>query len=104
MSIGSGKYPKYTLLSRLSRYVLNGRYHIDNNGVENAIRLLAVGRKNYLFCGNHDAAVGAAIVYSLFSSCKAHDIDVRIWLEDVLKRVSTEKTLTSYYLVTGRYY
>jgi len=46
-------------------------------GVENAIRPLAIGRKNYLFCGNHDAAVRAAIVYSLFSSCKAHDVDVR---------------------------
>ena len=81
----------YTLLPRLSRYVLDGRYHIDNNGVENAIRPLAVGRKNYLFCGNHDAAVRAAIVYSLFSTCKAHDIDVRTWLVDILKRIPTEK-------------
>ena len=83
----------YTLLPRLSRYVLDGRYHINNNGVENAIRPLAIGRKNYLFCGNHDAAVRAAIVYSLFSSCKAHDIDVRIWLEDILKRIPTEKDI-----------
>jgi hypothetical protein len=93
MSIRSGKYPKYTLLPRLSRYVLNSRYHIDNNGVENAIRPLAIGRKNYLFCGNHDAAVRAAIVYSLFSCCKAHDIDVRIWLGDILKRIPTEKDI-----------
>jgi len=34
----------YTLLPRLSRYVLDGRYNIDNNGVENAIRPLAIGR------------------------------------------------------------
>lgn len=81
----------YTLLPRLSRYVLDGRYHIDNNGVENAIRPLAIGRKNYLFCGNHDAAVRAAIVYSLFSCCKAHNVDVRSWLEDTLKRIPTEK-------------
>ena len=83
----------YTLLPRLSRYVLDGRYHIDNNGVENAIRPLAIGRKNYLFCGNHDAATRAAIVYSLFSCCKAHDIDVREWLEDILKRIPTEKDI-----------
>lgn len=57
----------YTLLPRLGRYVLDGRFNIDNNAIENAIRLLAVGRKNYLFCRNHDAAVRAAIVYSLFS-------------------------------------
>ena len=81
----------YTLLPRLSRYVLDGRYHIDNNGVENAIRPLAIGRKNYLFCGNHDAAVRAAIVYSLFASCKAAKVDTRDWLEDVLRRLPTEK-------------
>ena len=83
----------YTLLPRLSRYVLDGRYNIDNNGVENAIRPLAIGRKNYLFCGNHDAAVRAAIVYSLFSSCKAHNVDIRSWLEDTLKRIPTEKDI-----------
>lgn len=81
----------YTLLPRLGRYVLDGRYHIDNNGVENAIRPLAIGRKNYLFCGNHDAAVRAAIAYSLISSCKAHGIDPRAWLVDTLKRLPAEK-------------
>jgi transposase len=81
----------YALLPRLSRYVLDGRYNIDNNGVENAIRPLALGRKNYLFCGNHDAAVRAAIVYSLFTCCKAAGIETRTWLEDVLKRLPSEK-------------
>ena len=83
----------YTLLPRLSRYVLDGRYNIDNNGVENAIRPLALGRKNYLFCGNHDAAVRAAIVYSLFASCKAHNVEIRAWLEDTLRRLPTEKDI-----------
>ena len=83
----------YALLPRLSRYVLDGRYNIDNNGVENAIRPLALGRKNYLFCGNHDAAVRAAIVYSLFASCKAAGVDTREWLEDILRRIPTEKNL-----------
>ena len=83
----------YTLLPRLSRYVLDGRYNIDNNGIENAIRPLALGRKNYLFAGNHDAAVRAAIVYSLFSSCKAAQIETRTWLEDVLKRIPSEKSI-----------
>ena len=69
-------------------------YHIDNNGTDNAIRPLAIERKNYLFCGNHDAAVRAAIIYSLFASCKAHDIDIRNWLEDTLKRIPTEKDIT----------
>ena len=77
----------YSLLPRLSRYVLDGRYHIDNNGIENAIRPLALGRKNYLFAGNHEAAVRAAIAYSLFSSCKAAGIEPREWLEDILVRL-----------------
>ena len=77
----------YTLLPRLSRYVLDGRYNIDNNGIENAIRPLALGRKNFLFAGNHDAAIRAAIVYSLFSSCKAASIEPREWLEDILVRL-----------------
>lgn len=76
----------FALFPRLCRYILNGRYNIDNNGVENAIRPLAVGRKNYLFCSNHDAAVRATIVYSLFASCKARGIYIRALLENVLCR------------------
>ena len=65
-----GKAISYTLplMPRLSRYVNDGRFCIDNNLVENAIRPLALGRKNFLFCGNHDAAIRAAIVYSLVDS------------------------------------
>ena len=83
----------YAILPRLSRYVLDGRYNIDNNGIENAIRPLAIGRKNYLFCGNHDAAVRAAIIYSLFSCCKAAGVDTREWLENILKRIPVEQDL-----------
>ncbi len=80
-----GKAIRYTLplMPRLGRYVNDGRFCIDNNIVENAIRPLALSRKNYLFCGNHDAAVRAAIVYSLVDTCKALDVDPRLWLEDV---------------------
>ena len=55
---------------------------------ENAIRPLALGLKNYLFCGSHDVAIRAAIVYSLVNSCKAMGIDPREWMEDVLLRIS----------------
>jgi transposase len=77
----------YSLFQRLSRYHLDGRYQIDNNLVENAIRPLAVGRKNYLFCGNHDAAENAAIMYSLLGCCKSCDVNPRDWLTDVLTRI-----------------
>ena len=78
----------YPLMPRLARYVKDGRFRIDNNLVENAIRPLALGRKNYLFCGNHDAAIRAAVVYSLVGTCKMQDIDAREWMSDVLPKIS----------------
>ena len=77
----------YSLLPRLSRYVNDWGINIDNNLIENAIRPLALGRKNYLFCGNDASAYRAAIVYSLISTCKAVDVDPRTWMEDVLRKI-----------------
>ena len=77
----------YSIFPKLSRYHLNGRYRLDNNLVENAIRPLAIGRKNYLFCGNSDAAIRAAMVYSLLGSCKAAGVNPAEWLEDVLSKI-----------------
>jgi len=77
----------YNLFQRLSRYHLDGRYRPDNNLVENAIRPLSIGRKNFMFYGNHDAAENAAIMYSLFGCCKASDVNPREWLTDVLTRI-----------------
>ena len=77
----------YNILKKLSLYVTDGRYKIDDNMVENSIRPLAIGRKNYLFCGDDDAAQRAAVVYSLLATCKARGIDERAWLEDVLRRI-----------------
>lgn len=77
----------YSLFPKLSRYHLDGRYRIDNNLVENAIRPLAIGRKNYLFCGNAEAATRAAVVYSLLGSCKAAGVNPTEWMEDVLSKI-----------------
>ena len=77
----------YKIIKKLALYTTDGRYKIDDNMVENSIRPLAIGRKNYLFCGDDAAAQRAAIVYSLLASCKAHNIDERAWLEDVLRRM-----------------
>jgi transposase len=77
----------YSLFHRLSRYHLDGRYQIDNNLIENAIRPLVLGRKNFMFCGNHDAAENAAIMYSLLGCCKACDVNPREWLTDVLAKI-----------------
>jgi transposase len=77
----------YSLFHRLSRYHLDGRYQIDNNLVENAIRPLAIGRRNFMFCGNHDSAENAAIMYSLLGCCKACNVNPREWLTDVLSKI-----------------
>ena len=79
----------------MTRCLEDGRLLWDNNLAENVIRPITLGRKNYLFCGNHDAAVRAAIVYSLFACCKAHDVEIRPWLEDTLRRLPTEKDITA---------
>jgi transposase len=71
----------------LEHFLLDGRLEIDNNLVENAIRPIAVGRKNYLFAGSHEAAQRTAMIYTLVNACKQHHIDPYIWLQDVLSRI-----------------
>ena len=77
----------YKIIPKLSCYVNDGRLNIDNNLCEGAIRPLAIGRKNYMFCGNDSAACRAALAYSLIGSCKAAGIDPKDWMTDVLNRL-----------------
>ena len=73
----------------LMLYATDGKLNIDNNPVENSIRPVAIGRKNYLFAGSHEAAKRSAILYSLMGTCKLHGINPFIWLRDVLQRIAT---------------
>jgi transposase len=68
----------------LSLYATTGNLHIDNNAIERCMRTVAIGRKNYLFCGSHDAARRAGRLYSLLVTCKLNDINPYDWLKDVL--------------------
>jgi transposase len=70
--------------NKLFAYTNNGNVEIDNNLVENAIRPLALGRKNYLFAGNKEAAKNIAIYYTIFSSCRALNINPTKYLVWVL--------------------
>lgn len=72
---------------KLCIYTKDPRLNIDNNLVENAIRPVAVGRKNYLFAGSHEAAQRAAMIYSLLATCKLHGINPFYWLRDVLENM-----------------
>jgi hypothetical protein len=76
---------------RLKRYVEDGRYEIDNNLIENSIRPVALGRKNYLFAGSHEAAQRAAMIYSFLGSCKLNEVNPTEWLNDVLTRLPDHK-------------
>ena len=72
---------------RLCLYTTNGMLCIDNNPVENSIRPVAIGRKNYLFCGSHEAAKRTAMLYSLLGTCKLHGVNPFTWLKDILERL-----------------
>ena len=76
----------------LQNYLTNGMLEIDSNLVENSIRPLALGRKNYLFAGSHEAAQNIAMFYSFFATCKSHDIDPQKWLTYVIKNINDTKT------------
>ena len=86
---GIGKALNYAHnhLPRLGAYLDDGRIEIDNNLIENKIRPLALGRKNYLFAGSQDGARRAAMMYSFFGSCREAGINEREWLHDVLLRI-----------------
>ena len=76
---------------KLSKYTLDGKYRIDNNLVENSIRPVALGRKNYLFAGSHEGAKRAAVIYSFMGTCKLNNVDPYQWLTDVLNRIQDHK-------------
>jgi hypothetical protein len=73
---------------QLSMYTENGMLNIDNNPVENSIRPVALGRKNYLFAGSHEAARRSGMLYSLLGTCKMHHIEPYTWLKEVLQTIA----------------
>ena len=72
---------------KLEAVMLDARLELDNNLIENTIRPLALGRKNYLFAGSHKAAQNSAMIYSFFGSCKINDVNPNEWLKDVLEKI-----------------
>ena len=71
----------------LTRFVDDGRLLLDNNGTERQLRAVALGRKNYLFAGSHDAARRAAVLYSLMRTCAQHGVPPLPYLTDVLHKL-----------------
>jgi len=86
-----GKAITYSLnqWDALVRYAADPILDIDNNISERTLRMVVIGRKNYMFAGSEAGAWRASIIYSLVASCKLKGIDPFAYFRDVLKRVST---------------
>jgi len=75
---------------KIQTIVKNGSLELDNNLIENSIRPLALGRKNYLFAGSHSGAERIAIMYSMLATCKKNNVNPFLWLKDVLGRLPNQ--------------
>jgi len=71
-----------------TRYTTTGILAIDNNPAENALRRVALGRKNWLFAGSDKGGRTAATLFTLIASAALHDLDPYRWLRDVLSRIA----------------
>jgi len=76
---------------KLSLYTSNPSLQIDNNLIENGMRPVALGRKNFLFAGSNEGGKRLALFYSLLESCKKHNIHPWEYLKNVLERMPTAK-------------
>jgi hypothetical protein len=76
------------LWEALTRYCDDGRLEIDNNAAERALRVVALGRKNYLFAGSDTGGERAAAIYSLIGSAKLNGLDPEAYLSEVLTRIA----------------
>jgi len=88
---GSAKAIDYSLRrwTALSRYATDGCLPIDNNPVENIIRPIALGRKNWLFVGSERAGKRAAAIQSLLATAKLNGFDPAAWLRETLEKLPT---------------
>ena len=69
------------------KFLQDGRIEMHNNAVESVFRHIAMGRRNWLNSGSHEAAQNIAFMYSLYESCKMNDIDFGEYVEDILTRM-----------------
>jgi transposase len=97
---------QYTLnrWQKLNVYTQEGFLPIDNNLVENSIRPIAIGRRNWLFAGSHEAAQRSAMLYSLFATCKLHDIEPVQWLTEILSKIKDYKINRIHELLPQNYH
>jgi transposase len=76
------RWPAFT------RFLDDGRLCMSNNAAERAVRGVAVGRRNWTFCGSDAGGRRAAAIYTLIETCKLNDVDAKAWLADVVTRIA----------------
>jgi len=86
-TIGQALHYSLERFDKLMIYASDGKLEIDNNLVENAIRPVAIGRKNYLFAGSHNGARRAAMLYSFLGTCKINNVNPFEWLRLTLDKI-----------------
>jgi transposase len=81
---------RYTIKRReaLTRFVTDGRLEVDNNIAENAMRGIALGRKNYLFAGSDTGGDRAASMYTIVQTAKLNDLNPEVYLRDTLAKIA----------------
>ena len=72
----------------LARFVTDGRLEADNNIAENAMRAIALGRKNYLFCGSDTGSDRAASIYTLVQTAKLNGVNPEAYLKGILTKIA----------------
>jgi transposase len=86
-SIGMAISYALNLWRRLKVYLSKARVLIDNNLIENTIRPVKLGRKNYLFAESHEASQCGAMIYSFLGSCKLNEVVPSEWLRYTLENI-----------------
>ena len=81
-----------TRWAAFTRFLSNGKICLTNNAAERALRCIAVGRKNWLFCGSDRGGDRAAAIYTLIGAARLNDIDAQAWLADVLAGSATSRS------------
>jgi transposase len=84
-------------------YATDGDLSIDNNASENALRRIAVGRGNWLFCGSDNGGTTAAVLFSFIATCQRHHVNPFDYLRDVLTRIAATPISKLAELLPGRW-
>lgn len=89
-------------LAGFKAYLRSGRLAIDNNLSERNLRRVVIGRKNYMFCGSHEGAKRAAIIYSLVGTCEQVGLDPEKYFSYAMDQLVNDSEISARHLLPHR--